>query len=265
MAVFKKCIGIVSYLPEEGNNRARTRRSERLTNLLLQITDLWPTIDIMIITQNWKDFTLPELSNKVIRFDYEQPLTIVGAREALRNKVIELAYDYVILIDDDAHINCESKEIAQAYLDELDKHPDGFCFIHSEKHWHTCDDYIQAPLNLCALSKYICQQEAVPAFYLEKNEALEDDIYAVLLHIKYADHEFLPPTGIQCDHFKVFNYFIDTKDNWPSTWNNNNTQFQIIVTNTQSIINYIVNHKDLDVEDAKKTLNQFAAFWNWRK
>jgi hypothetical protein len=68
MAVFKKCIGIVSYLPEEGNNRARTRRSERLTNLLLQITDLWPTIDIMIITQNWKNFTLPELSNKVIRF-----------------------------------------------------------------------------------------------------------------------------------------------------------------------------------------------------
>ena len=50
----KFCIGIVSYLPKDAENRKL--RLDRLERLLAQIDNFWPCIDILIIAQNWKDF-----------------------------------------------------------------------------------------------------------------------------------------------------------------------------------------------------------------
>ncbi|MBP5694625.1 MAG: hypothetical protein J6X03_04185 [Bacilli bacterium] len=200
--MLKKCIGIVSYFPSEtARFNARAQRIARFNNLLGQINSLWPNIDILIVAQNWQDYQLPELTNKFTIYSYAQPLTIIGARNTLREKILnETDYEYIIMIDDDAVINSCGQEIADAYMKAIDENPDKFCFIHDKNHWHTCDDYIKAPLNLCAISRFIYEKEEFPQVCLEKNEALEDDLYAVLLHIKYAEYEFIPPTGIKCIH-----------------------------------------------------------------
>ena len=255
----KKCIGIASYLPEENELLIREKRSERLTNLFLQLEELWPEIDILIIAQNWQDYQPPKISNKIIIDKYDKPLTIVGARNTLRNKFLELDYDYIIMLDDDAHIFVESPEIAAAYMQAIDNNPDKFCFIHDpfNKHWHTMDDYIPAPLNLCAISRFIYAKEEIPSAVLEKNEALEDDIFAVLLHVKYVELEFLPPKGIYCDHYKNGQYAMAFKNPgkiWPSTWYTlESSNLVTIVLNTMTVLNYIVRNKELpDLEKLKE-------------
>jgi len=246
-----KCFGIVSYLPEEDRRQARSRRMERLTNLLKQLEQLWPTVDILIIAQNWKDYQLPEIKNKIVVDSYSNALGIVGARNKLRLKFLDSDYDYLILLDDDAHIYCKSAEVANQYMEEIDKHKDGFCFIQDpfNRHWHEMDEYIQAPLNLCAISKYICAQEEIPNTRLEYNEALEDDIYAVLLHIKYPENEFIPPDNIYCDHFVPNQYMLSytcPDQVWPSTWfKNTKSQMSVIFSNTKTILDFIVIHKRL--------------------
>lgn len=45
-----KAFGIVSWLPDK--EPARQMRKDRLERLLKQIDELWPDIDILIITQN---------------------------------------------------------------------------------------------------------------------------------------------------------------------------------------------------------------------
>ena len=69
------------------------------------------------------------------------PLTILGARHVLRKKFLDADYDYIIMLDDDAVIQLDYPEAANEYLAEIDKHPEGFCFVHSQDHWHDCDDY----------------------------------------------------------------------------------------------------------------------------
>jgi len=247
----KKCIGIASYFPEEP---ARTKRINRFNQLIQKINSIWPNLDILIVAQNWKDYQLPEVSNKITVYKYDNPLTIVGARNTLREKFLtETDYDYIIMLDDDAIISCESQEVANEYLKTIDEHPDMFCFIHDADHWHKCDDYIKAPLNLCAISRAIYEKELIPDMYLEKNEALEDDIYAVLLHIKYADAEFLPPEGIKCTHAVGGVYYIMQLmgHGFPSTWFNNQTNFQIIINNTNISMDYIVVNKDYNKDKIK--------------
>lgn len=256
--MLKKCFGIASYFPEENELLIRERRSERLTNLLLQLSELWPDIDILIVAQNWKDYQLPNTKNKIIVFKYNDPLTIVGARNTLRSKFLEADYDYIIMLDDDAHIFVDSPEIAKAYMQAIDDNPDKFCFIHDPTgtHWHTMDDYIPAPLNLCAISRFIYAKEEIPSTILEKNEALEDDIFAVLLHIKYAEYEFIPPNGIYCDHFKAGQYAMAFKNPdkiWPSTWFTlENSNLVTIVLNTTNVLRYIVKYKELPDLDTLK-------------
>ena len=46
----KICIGIPSYLPEKQPDRKI--RQDSLNKLLLQLSELWPNIDILIIAQN---------------------------------------------------------------------------------------------------------------------------------------------------------------------------------------------------------------------
>ena len=249
----KKCIGIVSYFPEEQDKR--TQRIARFESLLVKINNLWPYLDILIVAQNWKDYSPVKIQNKLIIYNYNEPLTIVGARNTLRQKFLdETDYDYIIFLDDDAKINDCQQEVANQYLDEIDNHPNMFCFIHDKDHWHKCDDYIRAPLNLCAISRFIYEKEPIPPVYLEKNEALEDDTYAVLLHLKYPEYEFIPPVGIKCEHAaNGIYYFLQLSGKGtPSTWFTRRSNFMQICHNTNIIIDYIVKNKDFNKEEIIK-------------
>ena len=258
MTELKKCIGIVSYFPEENNMQARIKRITRFTQLINHINKLWPQLDILIIAQNWKDYKLPIIRNNIIKFDFENGLGILNARRLLRHKFLELNYDYIIMLDDDAIINDCSQEIADKYLEEIDKHPNMFCFIHSKIHWHTCDDYAMAPLNLCAISRFIYEKEDLPQVELEKQEALEDDIFAVLLHLKYPEYEFLPPEGIYQMHNIKGQYIKQYSDRTivPSTWYDiKNKKCNNVFLNTELVIRYLIKYKELpNFEELKKSL-----------
>lgn len=253
--MLKKCFGIISYFPP--GTSIKTRRVERLNGLFNRLNELWPDVDIVLVAQNWGDYEPPAITNNIIVKKYDEGLGIKNARNALRNEILSYGYDYVIMLDDDASIACDNDHAAEDYMAEIDKHPGGFCFIHSEDHWHTMDDYARAPLNLCAVSREIYEKEPFPDVVLEKSEALEDDIYAVLLHIKYADKEFLPPTTIRHTHNIKHQYIKQyTRPDvcWPSTWFNVGvpTQWHWIAHNTAMVLRYIVEHKDLTPENLKE-------------
>ena len=231
--MLKKCFGIPSWLPNE--EEARKKRIDRLNKLFKQLNDLWPDIDILVIAQNWKDFKPIETANKQIIKIYPE-LGLLKARHTLREEFLKLDYDYIIMFDDDAII--ETKDNAHIkFMEELDKHPQGFCFIHG--HNSAYHPYCAAQLNLCAISRFIYEKEPMVDIDPQKNEGYEDSIYACLLHHKYSSFEFNPPQNIRCTQFGKM-------DGLPSTWARTDGQkrpFIQIGQNTNRIQSYIALHK----------------------
>lgn len=177
--MLKKCFGIPSWLPEKEPDRLQ--RQERLNRLFNQLNNLWPDTDILVIAQNWLDFKPIKTKNKQIIKTYE-PLGILKARQILREEFLKLGYDYLIMLDDDAIIKCDNDHAHLDFIDEIDKHPQGFCFIHgNNSKYHP---YIGAQLNLCAISKFIYENEPMVPIDPQKNEGYEDSIFACLLHHK---------------------------------------------------------------------------------
>lgn len=224
----KKCFGIISYFTWE--QPERKQRQDRLDRLVKRLSDLWPDIPIMIVAQQWKYYTLNnKCKNTVLRFDYPK-LGILGARNMLRKHFLESEFDYIIMIDDDALFELDDNSIAQKYMDLIDQHPDGFCFL----------QYESSQLNLCAISRHIYTLEPLPNIDPQKSEGFEDKIWAVLLHYKYPKNEFNPPKGIRCIHFKNPNEYV------PSTWaTDGNHNWRTLRKNTADIIAYIKQHKEL--------------------
>ena len=128
------------------------------------------------------------------------------ARKTLRKEFLKLDYDYIIMLDDDAIIQCDADTAANDYLTELDKHKTGFCFIHAKGYKNavvrTLDTYAAAQLNLCAISRDIYTKEDIPDIDPQKGQGFEDHCYSVLLHVKYAKDEFYPPETIRCIQFQ---------------------------------------------------------------
>lgn len=229
----KKCFGIISYFTWD--QPERRQRQDRLDRLIKRLSDLWPDIPIMVIAQQWKYYTFEgKCKNEIIRFDYPK-LGILGARHTLRKHFLESDFDYIIMIDDDAIIELENDTVAKEYIDEIDKHKDGFCFL----------QYANSQLNMCAISKHVYAQEPIPNIDPQKSEGFEDKIWATLLHYKYADREFNAPIGIKCVHFK--NPDIDKHGGEvPSTWANKEPHnWKQLRQNTLEIEQYISIHKEL--------------------
>ena len=224
----KKCFGIISYFPWE--QPERKQRQDRLDRLIRRLSDLWPDIPIMIISQQWKYYNLDKkCKNEVIRFDYGK-LGILGARQTLRKHFLESAFDYIIMLDDDALFELDNNNVAQEYINEIDNHPDGFCFL----------QYANSQLNLCAISRYIYEQEPIPNIDPQKSEGFEDRIWATLLHYKYPDKEFDAPKGIRCVHFK------NPVEVVPSTWaSEQKYNWKQLRSNTAEIVDYITKNKEL--------------------
>ena len=231
-----KCFGIPSWLPD--TEPARSKRKIRINRLLTQLSNLWPDIDILIIAQNWQDFTPIEIPNKLIIKKYE-PLGLLKARKTLREEFLAARYDYLIMLDDDAIIRCNNDWAAKEYINEIDKHPQGFCFIHG-KTKYKYDDYKAAQLNLCAISRFIYSQEPMVDIDPQKSEGFEDHLFSILLHLKWGKYEFIPPKGIT--HIQ----FLNAQEQIPSTWaKGKEINFKAMNFNTEKISDYIAQYEDL--------------------
>ena len=244
----KPCFGIVSYLPL--NQPDREQRQTRLDKLVSRLSELWPDIPIMIIAQQWSNklldtfhmsYTLEnKCKNKVIRYDYPK-LGIINARKTLRERFLESDFNYIIMFDDDALIE-GNVDLAKKYVEEMNKHPNGFCFIKG-KGSSKFTDYADSQLNMCAISKYIYEKEPLPGVDPQKGEAFEDRIWSTLLHFKYAELEFDAPKGLYHNHFR------NTKEPVTSTWSNKeHYNWNKLRSNTHKIECYIAEHKELPKE-----------------
>jgi hypothetical protein len=221
--MLSKVFGIISYMPDREPDRSQ--RIERFERLLKQLTEFWPTVDIMVISQNWKDYS-PKQS--IINFSYPK-LGIIKARHTLRERFLESKFDYLIMFDDDAIIQCVDKDSPKKYLDLIDNNPNGFMFL----------QYETSQLNGCAISKHIYGLEPMVNIDAEKSEAFEDVIFSWLVHTKYPNKEF-KCDFIKCTHFK------NPNETAPSTWaREGKKDWKKLRYRTVEIKQYISTHKKL--------------------
>ena len=230
-----KIFGIISYLPDD--EAARQMRQERLERLLAQLEQLWPSIPVMIIAQNWKDWMPTHRASIVYLFQYPK-LGILRARQKLQKLFLQTRLNYLIMLDDDAIIDT-TPVAAQQYIDTLNKHPDGFCFIHGNGS-SPFTPYADAQLNLCAVSRYILERQPLPDIDVSKSQAFEDRIYSTLLHYKFSTREFVPPANVKCTQFR------NKAEPAPSTWARaTNLNWRNLHANTLALEQYIAQHNDL--------------------
>ncbi len=219
----KKVFGIISYFPDcdtAYHTETRNTRIPRFYNLLKKLDEYWSDVDIIIIAQNWKDdVQLPNIRNKIIRYDYPK-LGILNARRTLREKFLESDYDYLIMLDDDGIISAEDPTL---YMSEIDKHPGGIGVIRHN----------QCPLMLLAISKEIYSQINVPDIDPEKGEGFEDDIFVATCFSKFPDKAFdFPKTCVTETSFKYTG-----PGACPSTWSREQKiDWRYIRNNTLKIV-----------------------------
>ena len=119
------------------------------------------------------------------------------------------------MFDDDAIIECQDSQAHIRYMDAIDKHPNGFCFVKGGNDRYC--PYAPSQFNLCAISRYILEKEEMPDIDPQKNQGFEDKIFSTLLHYKYQKNEFDIPAGIRHIHFKNSN-INSYGGEVPSTW-----------------------------------------------
>lgn len=206
----KKCIGIISYLPDD--EKVREVRVRRLNKLLHKLDEIF-NLPIIIIAQNYQDF-LPNSDNYIL-IESTKPLGIVGARKKLRKVFLESNYDCLIMLDDDSDI-IGTRENAKKYLDQLDQHPGMFY------------EFNKSLLKLFAISKEIYENIDFDDINPEKGEGFEDRIFVAKLREKFPDKRFIIEKG------KLDEYSISTMDA-NSTWYTNQDIKQML-NNTEQII-----------------------------
>ena len=237
MKELRKVFGIVSYFPNNDSPyhiETRRERSRRFRELLFRLEELWPNTDILVIAQNWQDFELPKIKNKIITFEYPDRLGILAARRELRKRFLELDYDYLIMMDDDARIISADP---QGYMDEVDKHPDGVGAIRHNN----------CPLMFFAISKYVYSQIDMPDIEAEKGQGFEDDIFVAQCFAKFPDKAFDFPEGLVVEQSLHYN----GPGKCPSSWaRENKLDWDYMVSATRSMVSsakrLAVTHEESD-------------------
>ena len=161
-----KVFGIISYFPDPDTDYhkfVRNQRTARCTKLLRQLNNLWPDVDILIIAQNWQDYSPPAINNKLSICKYPK-LGILQARKQLRQLFLNSGYDYLIMLDDDADIKCPDPV---AYLRERDNHPGGIGVIRHADH----------SLQLLAISKAVYSRIPMPEIDVELGHGFEGAVF----------------------------------------------------------------------------------------
>ena len=232
--MLKKCFGIISWLPNDKENRIL--REERLNRLLKQLSELMPEIDILIIAQNWGDFIPVNTNNNKIIKNYP-PLGILGARKTLRKEFLNLNYDYIIMFDDDAIIQYANLNLIKQYLQLIDNNPKGFAFVRGTNNAY--NPYAGAHLNLCAISRYIYEREDMVDLDPQKGEGFEDCVFATLLHHKYSNLEWNIPDGLKCIQFRI------KGEKAKSTWWDECKHKSGLLQRTNAVCKYISENKKL--------------------
>lgn len=218
----RKVFGIISYFPDNDSDyhiETRRERTRRFRELLYKLEELWSDVDIMVIAQNWQDFELPSIKNKITVYHYGK-LGILGARRELRKRFLNSDYDYLIMLDDDGMIETEDPSV---YMDTIDAHPGGIGVIR----------HVNCPLMLLAISKQIYFQIDMPDIDAEKGEGFEDDVFVASCFAKFPDKAFDFPNG--CIKETSFKYSGEGK--CPSTWaGERKYDWKHMVANTKSKI-----------------------------
>lgn len=169
-----KCIGIISYFPD---NNTRKIRLEKLNRLITKCDELF-NLPIIIIAQNWKDDELSShINSDIVIYSYSKPLTITGARRELRRRFLELGYDYLIMLDDDISLS-GTKPAADRYLKQIDEHPKMF------------GTFKQLTLQLFAISKEVFAVIDYPDGTPENADFFEDMWLIMALKKLYPDKFF---------------------------------------------------------------------------
>ena len=222
----RKVFGIISYFPNNDTAyhiETRRERSRRFRELLFKLEELWSDVDIMVIAQNWQDFELPDIKNNIKVLHYGK-LGILGARKELRKQFLASDYDYLIMLDDDFIIEANDP---QAYMDEIDKHPDGFGALKRNP---------PSPLPFFAISKTIYSQIDLPDIDPEKGQGFEDDVFTAQCFAQFGDKSFIFPEGCVVD--KSFHY--DGPGKCPSSWSREHKyDWEYMRSNTRSIVHRI--------------------------
>jgi hypothetical protein len=220
----KKVFGIISYFPNSDtpyHTETRTKRTKRFFSMLYRLEELWPTVDIIIIAQNWQGLAIPDIHNRVTIYNYPK-LGILNARKELRKKFLESEYDYLIMMDDDAIIEYADSE---RYLKEIDDHPNGVGVIRHNK----------CPLMFCAVSKSIYSQQDMVDIDAENGQGFEDDIFVATVFNKFPDKAFdFSPNVIKEISFR----YDGELGAVPSTWSREKKlSWNYMRSNTLDIIN----------------------------
>lgn len=168
----KICIGIVSYFPD--NLVLRAGRIRRLKELLLKLDQLFKSFPIIIIAQDWKNEIVAK--DNYLIYNYNK-LGILAARRTLRAKFLASDFDYMIMLDDDAMIQCSD---ASEYIHEITTHPDQVGIFRHQR----------CPLMLLAISKFIYSQIDMPQIVAENGEGFEDDLFVATLIKKFPDNHY---------------------------------------------------------------------------
>lgn len=201
--MIKKVFGIISYFPDpdtDYHKYVRSVRTKRCSELLLSLSSLWPTIDIIIIAQNWGDYKPPKIQNKLRIVNSKiKRLGIVCARKVLRQEFLESEYDYLIMLDDDTIISCKDPSV---YIKEIDDHPDGVGLVR----------HIGHPMTFLAISKSIYSLIDYPDIDVEKCEGFGDAVFAESCFALFPDKAFDFTKGCISDLSYKPNHSC------PSTW-----------------------------------------------
>lgn len=197
-------IGIISWLPNTGEYRARL---DRLMRLLNRLQELWPSVPVTVLAQNWNKADLQNIKlsyPQLTIYSTVERLGILRARKTLRKYLLQSNADYFMLFDDDAIIEDEAKGHDEI-LKLMDEHPNGWAF---STHFVNgtgpakYNPFAHSQLNLCCLSRYIFEQEDFPDIDPEKGEGFEDRIFSITLLCKYPELRWNIPDCIYCTHFK---------------------------------------------------------------
>lgn len=133
------CIGIISYLPDD--LEVREVRIKRLESLL-NSCDIHFKLPIIIVAQNWNEYSLPKIFNsKIIIYKYKNKLGITRARSELRNLFLESEFSHIIMLDDDMELSKNQKDF-DYYLDTIRSKP--------EIDYFYIENYLN---NFCTLTK----------------------------------------------------------------------------------------------------------------
>lgn len=170
MAV-RDCIGIISL----DYRKKGEARFFRFKDLLVDLQKVFPEADFVIIAQNYKPQRLKILKSltpprRTYIYEFEKGLGITGARRELQKRILELKYDYAILLDDDAVIRPDPVK-GKAFLQRL----------------HRADALysLEHVLHLAGLSRRVLLECEMPDIESVRGDGYEDVCYYYLLRNKY--------------------------------------------------------------------------------